>query len=83
MVILETEEFLACSTELQSVGRFFHSRNWAPATSGNYSARVDEDHIAVTVSGAHKGELTEQDIMAVNPVGERVASFCLGQRSPA
>ena len=83
MPILETEAFLSRAAELQAVGRFFHTRNWAPATSGNYSARVDEGHIAVTVSGAHKGELTEQDIMAVNSEGERVASFHLGQRSSA
>ena len=83
MPILESEEFLARAAELQSIGRFFHSRNWAPATSGNYSARVDAESIAVTVSGAHKGELTEQEIMVVNPQGERVASFHLGQRSSA
>lgn len=83
MPILETEEFLARSAELGAVGRFFHARNWAPATSGNYSARVDEQNIAVTVSGTHKGELTGQEIMVVNPDGERVASFHLGQRSSA
>ncbi len=83
MPILETESFLNRAAELQAVGRFFHSRHWAPATSGNYSARVDADHIAITVSGAHKGELTEQEIMVVNPSGERVASFHLGQRSSA
>jgi len=83
MPILQTESFLERATELRAVGRFFHSRNWAPATSGNYSARVDENHIAVTVSGAHKGELTEEEIMVVNPEGERIASFHLGQRSSA
>ena len=69
MPILETEDFLERAAELQAVGRFFHSRNWAPATSGNYSARVDSDNIAVTVSGAHKGELSEQEIMVVKPDG--------------
>ena len=83
MPILETESFRERAGELRAVGRFFHSRNWAPATSGNYSARVDENNIAVTVSGAHKGELTEEEIMVVNPEGERIASFHLGQRSSA
>ena len=83
MSILETELFQARAAELRDVGRFFHTRNWAPATSGNYSARVDQEHVAVTVSGAHKGELSDEEIMVVNPAGERVASFHLGQRSSA
>ena len=83
MPILQTESFIERAEELRAVGRFFHSRNWAPATSGNYSARVDDDNIAVTVSGAHKGELTEKEIMVVNLEGERIASFHLGQRSSA
>ncbi|MBT6177359.1 MAG: methylthioribulose 1-phosphate dehydratase [Deltaproteobacteria bacterium] len=83
MPILQTESFIERAEELRAVGRFFHSRNWAPATSGNYSARVDDENIAVTVSGAHKGELTEKEIMVVNLEGERIASFHLGQRSSA
>ena len=27
---------------LRKAGGFFHSRGWAPATSGNYSARIDD-----------------------------------------
>ena len=33
---------------LRKAGAFFHSRGWAPATSGNYSARVDEDRVLMT-----------------------------------
>jgi methylthioribulose-1-phosphate dehydratase len=48
------------------VGRAFDARGWAPATSGNYSARLDDGRIAITVSGAHKGRLTCADIMLLN-----------------
>ena len=46
---------------------------WTPATSSNFSRRLDERHAAITVSGRDKGRLTEADIMVVdfdgNPVG--------------
>lgn len=35
----------------------------APATSGNYSVRVGDNEMAITVSGAHKGQLKPSDIM--------------------
>ena len=44
-----------------------------PATSSNFSRRLDARHAAITVSGRDKGRLTEGDIMVVDfdgrPVG--------------
>jgi len=57
-------------------GRFLYSKGWSPATSSNYSARIDEQHIAVTVSGKHKGDLGAADVMVVNLSGEPVQSDC-------
>ena len=57
-------------------GRFLYSKGWSPATSSNYSARIDEQHIAVTVSGKHKGDLGADDVMVVNLNGEPVQSDC-------
>lgn len=51
---------------LIAVGRAFDARGWSPATSGNYSARLDGGTIAITVSGAHKGRLTKRDIMVLD-----------------
>lgn len=51
---------------LVEIGRAFHARGWAPATSGNYSARLDDGSVAITVSGAHKGRLTRGDIMVLD-----------------
>lgn len=55
-------------------GRFLYSRGWSPATSSNYSARIDDRHIAITVSGRHKGELVAGDVMVVDLEGHPVQS---------
>lgn len=40
-----------------------------PATSGNFSARLANGNIAITVSGTHKGKLTQSDIMIIDREG--------------
>ena len=56
----------AATRELAALG-------WTPATSSNFSQRLDDRRLAITVSGRDKGRLTEDDIMVVdfdgNPVG--------------
>jgi methylthioribulose-1-phosphate dehydratase len=52
-----------------SVGRWLDAKGWAPATAGNYSMRLDDGAFAVTVSGRHKGRLTEDDVMRVDAAG--------------
>ncbi len=60
--------------ELVSVGKFLFDNGWSPATSSNYSVRLDANHIAITVSGRPKGELTAADIMVVDLQGQAVGS---------
>ena len=43
-----------------------------PATSSNFSRRLDERHAAITVSGRDKGRLVEDDIMVVDMDGQAV-----------
>ncbi|MCP5161679.1 MAG: methylthioribulose 1-phosphate dehydratase [Hahellaceae bacterium] len=62
--------------EIIQAGRFLYGRGWSPATSSNYSARIDAQHIGITVSGKHKGELVAGDVMVVNLQGEAVQSEC-------
>lgn len=57
---------------LAEVGRRIDAKGWAPATSGNYSMRLDDGSFAVTVSGRHKGRLTEDDIMRVDAAGNAI-----------
>jgi methylthioribulose-1-phosphate dehydratase len=52
-----------------AAGRRLDARGLAPATSGNYSVRLSDGRIAVTVSGRHKGRLTPDDVMVVNADG--------------
>ena len=63
------DEFEARASELIEAGDFIHNRGWVPATSGNFSARLSDGSIAITVSGRHKGELNLDDIMRVDETG--------------
>ena len=47
---------------------------WTPATSSNFSHRLDDRHAAITVSGRDKGRLVEEDIMVVDFDGHGVAT---------
>ena len=58
--------------EIVEAGRFLDSKGWVPATSGNISVRLDEERIAITASGRHKGKLTEKDILLVDLEGKPV-----------
>ncbi|MHA6720324.1 methylthioribulose 1-phosphate dehydratase [Sphingomonas sp. RS6] len=54
---------------LIETGRRLDARGWAPATSGNYSVRLDDGSFALTVSGRHKGRLTPDGIMRIDDEG--------------
>lgn len=59
---------------LAAIGRELHARGWVPATSGNFSMRLDAHSAIVTASGRHKGHLGSGDFLAVDlqgrPLGE-------------
>lgn len=57
-----------------AAGQFLYAEGWSPATSSNYSARIDDSHLAITVSGKHKGQLQAEDIMVVDLQGQAVQS---------
>ena len=48
---------------LVELGRTFAARGSVPATSGNFSLRLDERRIAITRSGTDKGALVPADIL--------------------
>lgn len=58
--------------EIIEAGKFLDKKGWVPATSGNISARVNEEYIAITKSGKHKGKLTPEDILLVDYEGKPV-----------
>lgn len=57
-------------------GEFLYQRGWSPATSSNYSCRLDDHHVAITVSGRHKGQLSADDVMVVDLDGQPIQSDC-------
>ncbi|PKM36378.1 MAG: methylthioribulose-1-phosphate dehydratase [Gammaproteobacteria bacterium HGW-Gammaproteobacteria-10] len=63
------DEFSEKAGQLIEAGRFIDSKGWVPATSGNFSARLSNGNVAITVSGKHKGRLSAEDIMLIAPDG--------------
>ena len=61
------DDLIANVRELAQLG-------WTPATSSNFSQRLDDRHAAITVSGRDKGRLTRDDIMVVDFDGQPVAT---------
>ena len=62
-------DFSTKANDLIEAGHVLYQMGMVPATSGNFSARLDNGDIAITVSGAHKGKLRETDIMVVDGDG--------------
>jgi methylthioribulose-1-phosphate dehydratase len=69
----DAQRLAQCATDIIVNVRELASRGWTPATSSNFSQRIDAGHVAITVSGRDKGRLVEADIMVVDldgaPVG--------------
>lgn len=66
--------FEHCADTLAAAARVFAGRGWTPATSSNFSMRVDAGLAAITVSGRDKGALGREDIMLVDMDGQAVAT---------
>ncbi len=64
-----TAEFREASRALAAIGQRIYGNGWSPATSSNYSLRLNDQYAAVTQSGKDKGLLRETDIMAVDMQG--------------
>jgi len=47
---------------------------WTPATSSNFSMRMDDEHAAITISGRDKGRLGRDDIMLIDLHGHAVGT---------
>jgi methylthioribulose-1-phosphate dehydratase len=56
----------SATAEILAVGRRLDARGLAPATTGNYSVRLNDGRIAVTVSGRHKGRLVQDDVTQID-----------------
>lgn len=56
----------AAAEAILAAGRRLDALGLVPATAGNFSIRLGDDRILVTVSGRHKGFLAADDLMVVN-----------------
>jgi methylthioribulose-1-phosphate dehydratase len=66
--------FAECAATIAGVGKELYELGWTPATSSNFSMRIDDQHIAITVSGRHKGKLTPDDVMVIDESGAAVGT---------
>jgi len=53
------------AASLAEAGQRMNFRSWVPGSAGNLSARLDDETIAITRSGVHKGRLKASDIIEV------------------
>ncbi|HET6628408.1 MAG TPA: methylthioribulose 1-phosphate dehydratase [Woeseiaceae bacterium] len=60
---LTVAEFQAEAQALCEVGRLFGHRQWCLATGGNFSLRVDDQHLLITRSGTDKAFLAADGLM--------------------
>jgi methylthioribulose-1-phosphate dehydratase len=70
----DSQALASAADAIAAAGSWLAKRDWTPATSSNFSARLDEAHAAITVSGRDKGALTRDDIMVVDFNGQPVGT---------
>ena len=56
--------------QLVEACHLFGRRQWCPATGGNFSARIDDQHCLITRSGCDKSRLVIEDLITCNFEGE-------------
>ncbi|WP_221799899.1 methylthioribulose 1-phosphate dehydratase [Oceanobacter mangrovi] len=70
MIEFDPQQFQQAAEDLCRYGKQLYDRDWSPATSSNYSVRLNDQCCALTSSGKHKGELTPADILVVDWQGQ-------------
>lgn len=59
--------------QICEIGRLMRHHNYAEGTSGNISARLDDERILATPSGLAKGRMSPDQLIIVNMDGEKIA----------
>lgn len=59
-------KFKEIAKEIAAASHVLYRRGWVPATSGNFSMRIDDAACGITQSGKDKEKLREQDVVAVD-----------------
>lgn len=71
---IDLSRFAECAGVIAEMGKELYELGWTPATSSNFSMRIDAHNIAITISGRHKGRLSADDVMVVDNHGQAVAT---------
>lgn len=71
---ITSHAFSASADAIAQAARELAALGWTPATSSNFSMRIDADHAAITISGRHKGRLGRDDIMLIDLEGRAVGT---------
>ena len=72
--VVDPARLAAAAAELIASTRELAALGWTPATSSNFSMRLDGRSAAITVSGRDKGKLTPADIMPVDLDGRALGT---------
>ncbi|HSN00328.1 MAG TPA: methylthioribulose 1-phosphate dehydratase [Rudaea sp.] len=70
----DSRRFIDCANVIAAAGRRLGAQGLTPATSSNFSMRLDASHIAITVSGRDKGALSAEDVMVADMHGKPAAT---------
>ena len=68
-MVSDATALTSAAQSLCATARWCYAQGWAPATSGNFSVRVD-GRILITASGLDKGTLTEDGLLEVDLAGD-------------
>lgn len=66
---VKKSEFLKSAEQLIKVGKMLYKQGMVAATSGNFSMRQSNGHLAITTAKSHKGFLTPNHIMLTDASG--------------
>lgn len=64
-----SDAFAQRADAIIDAARAFSAAGWTPATSSNFSMRLDRELVCITVSGRDKGCLEREDLMLIDMQG--------------
>ncbi|MEP6485502.1 MAG: methylthioribulose 1-phosphate dehydratase [Rudaea sp.] len=66
--------FSLCAKAIVAAGKKLGAQGLTPATSSNFSMRMDAERIAITISGRDKSSLTASDVMVIDMQGHAIGT---------
>lgn len=72
--VYRSKDFDVAAQQICTVSHFLAQKNWAPATSSNYSVKLSDQFIAITHTGVDKFKTELKDIIVIDRSGQVVSS---------